>query len=30
MELTAALLAPKTIVCAFPAGGGAAGVHIAK
>jgi molybdate transport system substrate-binding protein len=30
MELTAALLAAKTIVYAFPAGGGAAGVHIAK
>jgi molybdate transport system substrate-binding protein len=30
MELTAALLAAKTIVYAFPAGGGAAGVHIGK
>jgi molybdate transport system substrate-binding protein len=30
MELTAALLAAKTIVYAFPAGGGAAGAHIAQ
>src|SRR5262249_44338112 len=30
MELTAALLAAKTIVYAFPAGGGAARVHIAQ
>jgi len=30
MELTAALLRAKTIVYAFPSGGGAAGVHIAK
>jgi molybdate transport system substrate-binding protein len=29
-ELKAALLAAKTLVYAFPAGGGAAGVHIAK
>jgi molybdate transport system substrate-binding protein len=29
-ELKAALLGAKTIVYAFPAGGGAAGVHIAK
>ena len=30
MELSAALLGAKTIVYALPAGGGAAGVHIAK
>ena len=30
MELSAALLGAKTVVYAFPAGGGAAGVHIAK
>jgi molybdate transport system substrate-binding protein len=30
MELSAALLAAKTVVYAFPAGGGAAGVHIGK